>query len=64
KYVVENFDQCLTIAYVSILDTGNSNHELNTANIPPYIPHYDIESATTTHKSSETSTVIIDDDTE
>ncbi|CAG8847713.1 45380_t:CDS:2, partial [Gigaspora margarita] len=40
KYVVENFDQCLTVTYVNILDSGNPNHEFDTIDVPICIPHY------------------------
>ncbi|CAG8802195.1 3099_t:CDS:2, partial [Cetraspora pellucida] len=29
KYIVEKFEQCITVAYVSVLDSKNPNHEFN-----------------------------------
>ncbi|CAG8841408.1 15107_t:CDS:1, partial [Racocetra persica] len=39
KFVVENSEQCLTVASANILDTGYSNHEFSIANISSYILH-------------------------
>ncbi|CAG8695720.1 19317_t:CDS:2, partial [Racocetra persica] len=39
KFVVENSEQCLTVASANILDAGYSNHEFSIANIPSCIPH-------------------------
>ncbi|CAG8535016.1 12008_t:CDS:2, partial [Racocetra persica] len=45
KYIVENFEQCVTVGYASTLDSENSTHEFD---IPLCAPHSDdIKSITT-----------------
>ncbi|CAG8542619.1 1997_t:CDS:1 [Scutellospora calospora] len=39
KYVVENSEQCVTITYASIIDTGNPNHEFDVSDVPICLPH-------------------------
>ncbi|CAG8758278.1 22972_t:CDS:2, partial [Dentiscutata erythropus] len=39
KYVIENSEQCITIAYASTIDDKNPNHEFNMTDVPICIPH-------------------------
>ncbi|CAG8598469.1 17057_t:CDS:2 [Dentiscutata erythropus] len=39
KYVVENYEKCVTIAYASIINTGKPEREFDITSIPICIPH-------------------------
>ncbi|CAG8807776.1 35896_t:CDS:1, partial [Racocetra persica] len=39
KFIVENSEPCFTIAYSSIVDNENPNHEFDLSNVPITIPH-------------------------
>ncbi|RIB12528.1 hypothetical protein C2G38_2249450 [Gigaspora rosea] len=40
KFIVENMEPCFTIAYSSIIDSSNSDHEFNTIDVPITIPYF------------------------
>ncbi|RIB25229.1 hypothetical protein C2G38_2241530 [Gigaspora rosea] len=39
KYIVENSEPCFTVAYSSIVNSGNPNREFDTSDVPITIPH-------------------------
>ncbi|RIB15244.1 hypothetical protein C2G38_2192868 [Gigaspora rosea] len=39
KYIVENSEPCFTVAYSSIVDSGNPNREFDTSDLSITIPH-------------------------
>ncbi|CAG8824630.1 514_t:CDS:2 [Gigaspora margarita] len=52
KYMVENFDQCLTVAYANILDSGNPNRKFDTIDVSICFPHC-MFSVTVTHNPKQ-----------
>ncbi|CAG8661929.1 17088_t:CDS:2, partial [Cetraspora pellucida] len=39
KYIIENTEECVTVAYASIVNTENAEHEFNSYNVPVCDPH-------------------------